>query len=133
MPADMDVSSPDLDKTANQFDQFAANHRQFALGGASEEMEDMLGDMKIRTPVDTGILRGTLHVEGPEWVSDTLQGAWVAGGPSASYAIPQHEDETLKHVTGQAKFMSSVAEEREGDVAAAMSARISEEIAALFK
>lgn len=84
--------------------------------GASHVMEDMAREMKTITPVDEGIMRGTIHVVGPEWIGNNLEGAWVAGGPAATYTVRQHEDLTLKHRVGQAKFITTVTDARMPEV-----------------
>ena len=73
--------------------------------------ESRLTEMKRRTPVapiDGGTLRSSLHVTGPRRTFSGQEVGWAAGGPSAPYAAVQHEDTTLRHTTGQAKFIESV-------------------------
>ena len=70
--------------------------------------ESRLTEMKRRTPVDEGTLKGTLHVTGPRPTAAGQEVGWAAGGPSAPYAAVQHEDTTLTHTVGQAKFIESV-------------------------
>ena len=70
--------------------------------------ESRLTEMKQRTPVKDGALRSSLHVTGPRPTAAGQEVGWAAGGPSAPYAAVQHEDTTLRHTTGQAKFIESV-------------------------
>ena len=70
--------------------------------------ESRLTEMKRRTPVKDGALRSSLHVTGPRRTFSGQEVGWAAGGPSAPYAAVQHEDTTLRHTTGQAKFIESV-------------------------
>ena len=77
--------------------------------------ESRLTEMKRRTPVapiDGGTLRSSLHVTGPRPTAAGQEVGWAAGGPSAPYAAVQHEDTTLRHTTGQAKFIESVVMEQ---------------------
>lgn len=61
-----------------------------------------------RTPIDLGPLRASVHVLDPERKGRSIKGGIVAGGASAPYAIIQHEDLTLHHDEGQAKYIESV-------------------------
>ena len=74
--------------------------------------ESRLTEMKRRTPVKDGALRSSLHVTGPRRTVSGQEVGWAAGGPSAPYAAVQHEDTTLRHTTGQAKFIESVVMEQ---------------------
>lgn len=82
--------------------------RALILGGRAlrEEGEILLGMSKGQVPVDTGVLRSTGHCTGP-----VIQGTRKAvvtvgyGGPAAPYAYRQHEDKTLRHKVGKAKFL----------------------------
>ena len=98
------------------FDDIASNSRINARRAAGHVAEDMLREMKQRTPVDEGILRGTLHLIGPEWHGDVLEMAWVAGGPSAQYAIVQHENEEYSHTVGESKFITKVVDARASEI-----------------
>ena len=86
--------------------------------------ESRLTEMKQRTPVKDGALRSSLHVTGPRRTFSGQEVGWAAGGPSAPYAAVQHEDTTLRHTTGQAKFIESVVFEQStamvAEIAAAM-------------
>lgn len=58
------------------------------------------------TPVLTGTLRNTLHVEGPQRDSRGVSIDIAAGGPSAPYAIKVHEDLNQQHPRGgKAKYL----------------------------
>lgn len=82
------------------------------------EMEIEATEAKKRTPVYVGptgpgkpipgVLRASVHVEGPEWKGRTLRCEIVAGGAAGAYAIPQHENLEFHHEVGQAKFIESV-------------------------
>ncbi len=95
----------------------ATAQRIAAIGGRVEShiqgvmkavAEARLTEMKTRTPVDKGPLRSSLHVTGPRRTAAGQEVGWAAGGPSAPYARVQHEDTSLRHTVGQAKFIESV-------------------------
>ena len=89
--------------------------------------ESRLTEMKRRTPVapiDGGTLRSSLHVTGPRPTAAGQEVGWAAGGPSAPYAAVQHEDTTLRHTTGQAKFIDSVVFEQSTAMVAEIAAGI---------
>jgi len=57
------------------------------------------------TPVDTGALRATIHVEGPFREGRRIWSDIVAGGPSAEYALIVHEDPEAIHTVGGWKYI----------------------------
>lgn len=70
------------------------------------EAEIEATECKRRTPVDTGNLRASIHVEGPiNEPGGSISCAVVAGGPAAPYAIHVHENLEAHHPVGQAKFI----------------------------
>jgi len=76
--------------------------------------EEWMTEAKKRTPVDTGALRASGHVQGPEEIGDTMIVKLVFGGPSADYAMDVHENLDAYHRVGQAKYLESVILERKG-------------------
>ena len=71
-----------------------------------------LTECKKRTPVDTGALRASEHVEGPTREGRKVSVAIVAGGPAAPYALTVHEDLEANHPRGgQAKYIESTLNE----------------------
>jgi len=58
-----------------------------------------------RTPVETGVLRDSHETKAPEALGDEVQVRIVVGGPAAPYALRQHEDLSLNHPNGEAKFL----------------------------
>lgn len=81
-------------------------------------------EVKRRTPVDNGTLRGTVHVEGPEIGDGMVSTSVVAGGPSAPYAVIVHEDLTAQHKVGQAKFIESVIMESKATIGERVAKRV---------
>lgn len=73
-----------------------------------QECEIEATEVKRRTPVDKGNLRGSVHVEPPERDWRTISCRIVAGGVSAPYAIYVHENLEAFHPVGEAKFLESV-------------------------
>ena len=65
-------------------------------------------EVKRRTPVRHGTLRGSVHVQGPDRRWRTISTLIVAGGPAAPYAVYVHENLEALHKVGQAKFLESV-------------------------
>ncbi|HUW56556.1 MAG TPA: hypothetical protein VMZ92_07965 [Planctomycetota bacterium] len=57
------------------------------------------------TPVKFGVLRGTIHPEGPFVDGKRIHTAVVAGGPAAPYALVVHEDLEAFHTVGEAKYI----------------------------
>lgn len=70
-----------------------------------QEAQIELKEVKRLTPVDTGALRASEHVEGPFREGRRIWVYIVAGGPSAPYAFIVHEDTEAFHKNGQAKYI----------------------------
>lgn len=89
-----------------------------------QETEIEATEVKRRTPVDEGTLRGTVHVEGPFQERRMIYTKIVAGGPAAPYAVYVHEDLEAFHKVGQAKFIESVLLESTSHLLARVARRI---------
>lgn len=91
-------------RIAKQFpDQVAA--------AVTEEAEIEATEVRRRTPVATGALKGTIHVVPPErtgFAGRVIEAYVVAGGVAAPYALIVHEDLEAFHPVGQAKYLESV-------------------------
>jgi hypothetical protein len=84
-------------------------------------------EVKRRTPVDRGTLRGTVDVVGPNREGYGFQIIYtliVCGGPAAPYAIYVHENLEAHHKVGQAKFLESVILESRAYMAERVAKRI---------
>jgi hypothetical protein len=92
-----------LQGVLNQFGQNASQ----ALGAALyQEAELVMTDSKANyVPVDTGMLRSTGHVDPPQMSGNQVSVTLGYGGPSAPYALRQHEDLSYRHTVGQAKYL----------------------------
>lgn len=89
-----------------------------------QEGEGLIAEAKSITPVDTGALRASGHVQQP-----VIQGKQVTvncgfGGAAASYAVYVHENLEAHHPVGQAKFLEEPAKRR----AMTMNRRIAERL-----
>lgn len=87
-------------------------------------------EVKRRTPVDKGTLRGTVHVVGPVILhlgdgKRVIYCLVVAGGPAAPYAIYVHEDPDAFHKVGEWKFVENPLKESRPYIAARVARRIS--------
>ena len=89
-----------------------------------QETEIDSTEVKRRTPVDTGELRGSVHVVGPIVERRRIYTMIVAGGPAAPYARIVHEDLDAFHKVGQAKYLESVILESRPHMAARVARRI---------
>jgi len=89
-----------------------------------QEAQIELTEMKKRTPVDTGKLRGSLHTEQPEREGKKIS-IMFASGADVPYAVYVHEDLEAYHKNGEAKFMESVLKESAPYMAARIAVRVS--------
>jgi hypothetical protein len=67
-----------------------------------QEAETVMTQAKGLTPVDTGALRASGHVEPPVLQGDTVT---VTLGFGTDYAVYVHENLTARHPVGEAKFL----------------------------
>ncbi len=88
------------------------------------EAEIEMTEMKERTPVDTGALRGSGRVES----LGSLSIKWVFGGTAIDYAIAVHENLDVLHNPGQSKYMESVVMEFFPNVAQRVGRRWAQEM-----
>ena len=94
-----------LKRVAARIDKLVQEGGRRFVAAARAEMEIELTEAKARTPVDTGALRASGHVDGPDGGGRIRV---VFGGPAAPYAVKVHEDLSAYHAVGQAKFLESV-------------------------
>ena len=69
--------------------------------------EIIMTDAKNRTPVLTGALRESGHVEEPKVTDSEISVRLAFGGPAAPYAVYVHERQGLHHPVGEAKFLEN--------------------------
>jgi hypothetical protein len=89
-----------------------------------QEVEVEVKEVKMRTPVDKGTLRGTVHQVGPVREGRMIYSLIAAGGPTAPYAIYVHENLEAIHKVGAAKFIESTILEARPYLAARVAKRI---------
>ena len=89
-----------------------------------QETEIEATEAKRRTPVDTGALRASIHVEGPTVTGRRISTAIVAGGPAAPYAIEVHENLEAFHKVGESKYIERPLMEAAPHLAARIARRI---------
>lgn len=80
---------------------------------------------KRDTPVDTGALRGSGHVDAPQMSADSATVQLGFGGPSAPYAVYVHENLSARHPSGKAKFLEGAMQVRAAKFASEMAAALS--------
>lgn len=87
---------------------FRARMKKKSLDGIEECARDpMLTAAKEQCPVDKGTMRGSLTVERDDANSCVYLGG---GGPAKDYIFRQHQDMSLNHPVGKAKFISDPVE-----------------------
>jgi hypothetical protein len=99
--------------------------REAAAAAIRIEHERIMTTAKQRTPVATGALRASGHVQ-PTRVDagGRLVSVGGFGGPAAPYAVYVHEDLTARHPVGQAKFYETAVLEAQSGLADRLAAHI---------
>lgn len=108
---------------------FLKSTRTKALDGVEEVARvKMLTDAKTRCPVgqyDDGRVGGTMRASLGVERDDTKSCVYVGGGGAAkAYIFRQHQDMTLNHTVGQAKFITTAVEAHTGELKAAIEKHI---------
>lgn len=68
-----------------------AKGQQAVAEAVGKAAEDLNGRSQAVTPVDTGTLKASIHVEGPTVSGNTAEARVATGGESSAYAIYVHE------------------------------------------
>src|SRR3990167_2541856 len=84
--------------------------------------EAVMTKAKLLTPVDTGALRSSGHVQDQSSAS-VVRIVLGFGGPSAGYAVYVHENLHAHHPVGQAKFLETPFNESLADLERALRGR----------
>lgn len=141
---EQDIRSPQRSFLASGMSgvrEWAAKVRSYAkkfpdrVGAAlRQETEIETTEAKRRTPVYVGptgpgkpipgLLRASVHAEGPFREGSRIYCKIVAGGAAGAYAIPQHENLWYFHTVGQAKYIESVIMEARNYIAGRVATRI---------
>jgi hypothetical protein len=69
------------------------------------ELEIEKSEVLKLTPRDTGALRESIRIVGPEFKGNTVSAYIVAGDESVDYALYVHEDPDAYHPVGQWKYI----------------------------
>ena len=83
------------------------------------EAEFVMTEAKKQTPVDTGNLRSTGHVDPPEMMGNELTVELGFGGTAAKYALPVHEI-NIPHKVGKWKYLEDPVNAAQRRLAAAL-------------
>lgn len=113
-----------LDKLASRLESFARRFPDEIGRALYAEAEVEMTEAKRRTPVKTGTLRGSGHVEPPRYRGREISVTMAFGGPARGYAIQVHENLGAYHPVGQAKFLESTVRESAPYLAARVSRRV---------
>ncbi len=65
--------------------------QQAVMDAVGKAAFDLQGKAQEKTPVDTGTLKASIHVEGPFMSGNTAEAHVATGGESSEYAIYVHE------------------------------------------
>jgi hypothetical protein len=119
------LTPPSVTVLVSATTRLAGALREAAAGAIRVEHERIMTTAKRRTPVDTGALRASGHVQ-PTRVEagGRLVSVGGFGGPAAPYAVVVHEDLTARHPVGQAKFYETSVLEAQRDMAERLAAHI---------
>ncbi len=89
-----------------------------------EEAEIEMTEAKRRTPVDTGALRASGHVDEHQINGSDVSVTLGFGGAAAPYALEVHENLEAFHKVGQAKYLESTLAESERFMAERIAKRL---------
>jgi hypothetical protein len=107
-----------------KFTSFAHGFPDDIAAALWQESQVEATECKKRCPVETGALRASIEVVGPQHEGNVIK-CWIkAGGPAAPYALIVHEDMTAVHPTGEAKFIEGPLNESAPFISARVAARI---------
>lgn len=95
-----------IPETERLLDLFGDKAAKAMRGILYREGEAIMAESKRQVPVLTGTLRDSGHVQPPSESSGELSVVLGYGGPAAPYALYQHEEMTLHHKEGNAKFLA---------------------------
>lgn len=95
-----------------------------AIEALGEEANEVLAISQTRVPVNTGALKRSGRVTGPEVKGKEASYTISFGDESVRYAIPVHERLRARHLVGGAKFLESVISEEESRMLGRINAKI---------
>lgn len=94
-----------FDEFVNKLRASPNRMKKAAASALFKEGERIMAKAKPLTPVLTGVLRETGHVQLPVIEGDKISDTFGFGGPAAPYAVYVHENLEAHHLVGQAKFL----------------------------
>lgn len=121
----MSVEIKGADEIREKLRKLAVDHKEAARAALHQEGLAVMAEAVKRTPVDTGRLRASAYAKSEDGVGDQLR---ELVGYGADYALAVHERTEAHHEVGQAKFLTSVLEERQGDFVDRMQERIKKNV-----
>ena len=89
-----------------------------------QEAELVMTTSKDQVPVDTGTLKNSGFVNDPDVNGGEIAVVLGYGGAASAYALKQHEDLTLRHDDGNAKFLERPVLAAGKGLAARLAARV---------
>ena len=89
-----------------------------------QEAELVMTASKDQVPVDTGTLKNSGFVNDPDVNGGEIAVVLGYGGAASAYALKQHEDLTLRHDDGNAKFLERPVLAAGKGLAARLAARV---------
>lgn len=115
----------DTVKVRASLDRLASRFPNEVARALYAEAQVEMTEAKRRTPVDTGALRSTGHVDAPDvGIGGDVSVTLGFGGPAAPYAVKVHEDLDAYHKVGQSKFLESTIMESRPYMASRIARRI---------
>ncbi|MES2360157.1 MAG: HK97 gp10 family phage protein [Gemmatimonadota bacterium] len=103
--ADLSVQITGLDALLTNVERIATDLHASIAGAMSAEAEVIMAEAKALTPVDTGALRASGHVNAPLVSGHTISVTMGFGGAAVDYALTVHENLEAHHPVGQAKYL----------------------------
>lgn len=100
-----DIQIKGLDRLFAKLEHGKQTRPQAVAAALYQEAETIMAAAKEITPLDTGALRNSGHVQLPVITPQQVTVRMGFGGAAASYAIYVHENLTARHPVGQAKYL----------------------------
>ncbi len=122
--AELTVQITGVHELLTNVERIAADLRERIAGAMVAEAETIMAEAKGLTPVDTGALRASGHVNPPDVTGDSVTVTMGFGGPAIDYAIFVHENLEAHHPVGQAKYLEQPLMASAKDLPARIAARV---------
>jgi hypothetical protein len=122
--AEIQLKIEGLDQLQRRLNELAQGLGAEVGNALRAEAEIEMTEAKRRTPVLTGVLKGSGHVTGPRFRGRNITVELKFGGPAAPYAVAVHENLEAFHKNGEAKFLERPLMESAPHLAARVARRI---------